>query len=182
MGRKDILDTCQGAIAEHIVAQELRVVFNDKYIQHLNFWVRDKQGTSAEVDFIWQSGLILIPIEVKSGHNAHLRSLQSFMDLSSGDIAVRIWSGPYSIDQVSPVFRQMSNFQFYLIHNLCLLMAFLFSFCNIDSKVTNIDHCGDNSMSVGEIIFFQLQKVNIRNILYICLVKLLNKLSFILQN
>lgn len=35
-------------------------------------------------------------------------------------------------------------------------MAFLFSFCNIDSKVTNIDHRGDNSMSVGEIIFFQL--------------------------
>lgn len=35
-------------------------------------------------------------------------------------------------------------------------MAILFSFCNIDSKVTNIDYCGDNSMSVGEIIFFQL--------------------------
>lgn len=125
MGRKDILDTCQGAIAEHIVAQELRVVLNDKYIQHLNFWVRDKQGTSAEVDFIWQSGLILIPIEVKSGHNAHLRSLQSFMDLSSGDIAVRIWSGPYSIDQVSTPkgkkFR-LINIPFYYVGSLPLIL------------------------------------------------------------
>ena len=107
MGRKDILDTWQGAIAEHIVAQELRVVLNDKYIQHLNFWVRDKQGTSAEVDFIWQSGLILIPIEVKSGHNAHLRSLQSFMDLSSGDISIRVRSGSYSIDQISTLFHRL---------------------------------------------------------------------------
>lgn len=125
LGHKDILDTWQGAIAEQIVAQELRVVLNDRYVQHLNFWVRDKQGTSAEVDFIWQSGITLIPVEVKSGHNAHLRSLQSFMDLSSGDIAVRIWSGPYSIDQVSTPkgkkFR-LVNIPFYYVGSLPLIL------------------------------------------------------------
>ena len=41
--------------------------------------------------------------EVKSGHNVYLRSLQSFMDLSSGDISIRVRSGSYSIGQVSTV-------------------------------------------------------------------------------
>lgn len=125
LGNKDILDTWQGAIAEHIVAQELRILLNDRYIQHLNFWVRDKQGASAEVDFLWQSGTTLIPIEVKSGHNAHLRSLQSFMDLSSGDVGIRIWSGPYSIDVVSTPkgkkFR-LINVPFYYVGSLPLIL------------------------------------------------------------
>lgn len=125
LGNKDILDTWQGAIAEHIVAQELRILLNDRYIQHLNFWVRDKQGTSAEVDFLWQSGTTLIPIEVKSGHNAHLRSLQSFMDLSSGDVGIRIWSGPYSIDVVftpkGKKFR-LINVPFYYVGSLPLIL------------------------------------------------------------
>ena len=67
------------------------------------FWVRDKQGSNAETDFVWQKGTQIIPIEVKCGKNAHLRSLHSFMDLSGGDLAVRIWSGPYSIDDVKTV-------------------------------------------------------------------------------
>lgn len=125
LGNKDIIDTWQGAIAEHVVAQELRTVFNERYIQHIHFWVRDKQGTNAEVDFIWQSGTHLIPVEVKAGRNSHLRSLQSFMDLSSGDIAVRVWSGSYSVDKVSTpkgkVF-QLINIPFYYVNSLPLIL------------------------------------------------------------
>jgi predicted AAA+ superfamily ATPase len=100
LGKKDILDTWQGSIGEQIVGQELRIVLNKEYVQSLNYWVRDKKGSNAEVDYILQRGMEIIPIEVKSGHNSHLRSLQSFMDLTKGETAVRVWSEKFSVDEV----------------------------------------------------------------------------------
>lgn len=52
------------------------------------------------MDFVYDSGASLIPIEVKAGHNSHLRSLHSYIDVSSSDIAVRVWSQPYQIDDL----------------------------------------------------------------------------------
>lgn len=125
LGKKDILDSWQGDIAEQIVAQELRVLLNAAYVDALHFWVRDKNGSNAEVDFIWQRGTEIIPIEVKSGHNAHLRSLQSFMDLSKGSTAIRIWSEKYSVDTVKTpngkLFK-LINIPFYYISALPLLL------------------------------------------------------------
>ena len=55
---------------------------------------------------------------MKNGTNAHLRSIQVFMDMSPEDIAIRIWSGNYSIDIVKTPsgkpFR-LVNIPFYLI-------------------------------------------------------------------
>lgn len=100
-GANDILGTWQGAVAEHMVAQEMKLILRGRFPDKLQFWVRDKKGSNAEVDFIWQQDVRLIPIEVKAGHNAHLRSIQSFMDLSPSSIAIRVWSGAYSIDEAS---------------------------------------------------------------------------------
>ncbi|MDR0892760.1 MAG: hypothetical protein LBN24_09110 [Mediterranea sp.] len=62
-----------------------------------------------------------IGIEVKSGTNAHLRSLHSFVDLSGIDVAVRIWSGPYSVDELKTAagrpFR-LINLPFYYVGSL----------------------------------------------------------------
>ncbi|MEF9924875.1 MAG: hypothetical protein RR854_09930, partial [Muribaculaceae bacterium] len=58
------------------------------------------------------------PIEVKAGHNSHLRSLHSFMDLSKHDIAIRVWSQAYSIDSVTTVNGKtfkLINLPFYLV-------------------------------------------------------------------
>jgi len=125
VGKKDILESWKGAIAEHIVAQELRVLLNNTHIGHLNFWVRNKKGSNAEVDFIWQQGAHIIPIEVKSGTNAHLRSIQSFMDLSKGNTAVRIWSEKYSVDTVrTPKGKsfKLLNIPFYYVGALPMLL------------------------------------------------------------
>lgn len=98
----DLLDTWRGRAAEQIVAQELRVVLDTAYRDKQYFWVRDKKGTKAEIDFIWQYGTHVIPIEVKSGTNAHLRSLHSFVRLSKQHVtAVRVWSGPYFIQEAA---------------------------------------------------------------------------------
>jgi len=66
-----------------------------------SFWVREKKGSDAEVDFIMQYENKMIPIEVKSGHNAKLRSLHLYMDEAPHNIAVRVWSQPFSIDEVT---------------------------------------------------------------------------------
>jgi hypothetical protein len=83
--------------------------------------MRNKRGSTAEVDFIVVNDGKIIPIEVKSGHNAHLQSIHQFMNDTSHDIAIRIWSGTYSVDKVKTVngkeFR-LINLPFYLISAL----------------------------------------------------------------
>lgn len=86
-----------------------------------NFWSRGKGESSAEVDFIWVCNSKIYPIEVKSGHNAHLRSLHSFMERSSNDVAVRVWSQPYSEDEVvtaSGKAFKLINLPFYMVGGL----------------------------------------------------------------
>ena len=99
-GSKDILDAWRGLIAEQIVAQEL-LACDYKISNRRNFWVRDKKGAGAEVDFIIQHDNRVIPIEVKSGHNAKLKSLHVFMDNTNHSTAVRIWSNPFSVDKIT---------------------------------------------------------------------------------
>jgi len=98
-GSTDILDAWRGKIAEQIVAQEL-LALDSRVSNQRNFWVRNKKDSEAELDFVLQIGSKVIPIEVKSGHNAKLKSLHLFMEEAPHDIAVRVWSQPFSIDEV----------------------------------------------------------------------------------
>ncbi len=95
----DVQDVWRGRIAEHIVGQEL-LAYKKEVSAHRLFWHRDKHGASAEVDFVYEYHGLLIPIEVKSGHNAHLKSLHLFMNEAPHNIAIRVWSQPFSIDEV----------------------------------------------------------------------------------
>ena len=95
----DIQNVWRGRVAEHIVGQEL-LAFQNDVSAHRMFWHRDKQGASSEVDFVHNFQGLLIPIEVKAGHNAHLKSLHIFMDDAPHNIAVRVWSHPYLVDEV----------------------------------------------------------------------------------
>lgn len=114
---KGLHDTWRGKAAEQIAAQELKALSSDVGAKR-NFWTRNKRGSTAEVDFIRKFGDLIIPIEVKSGHNAHLKSLHQFMDEAGHDVAIRIWTGPFSIDEVKTLagktFR-LVNLPFYMI-------------------------------------------------------------------
>jgi hypothetical protein len=64
----------------------------------------------------------VIPIEVKSGTDSHLRSLHSFVDSSGVDIAVRVWSNEYREDDLTTIvggkrFRLFS-LPFYMVGNM----------------------------------------------------------------
>lgn len=116
----DILDAWRGRVAEQVVAQELLTLTN-KVSQTRAFWSRNSKESSAEVDFVlpWQS--VLYPIEVKAGHNAHLKSLHSFMDRSDGNVAIRVWSQPLSFDKVQTASGKeftLINLPFYLVGHL----------------------------------------------------------------
>ena len=95
---KELLDTWRGHAAEQIVAQELRILLDKEMRENQCYWVRDKKGTKAEIDFVWQYGTQIIPIEVKAGTNSHLRSLHSYVNCSTHKVtAVRVWSGEFFV-------------------------------------------------------------------------------------
>lgn len=118
---KELLDTWRGKAAEHIVAQELRIVLDRHYREQQFFWIRDKKGATAEVDFVWQDGTDIIPIEVKAGTNSHLRSLHTFVNNCDRNVtAIRIWSGPLSVQDIetpSPTRKpfRLINLPFYYV-------------------------------------------------------------------
>jgi predicted AAA+ superfamily ATPase len=99
-GSRDIIDAYRGKIAEQVVAQEL--LAQETHVSATRkFWVRNKQGSDAEVDFVLQRNSQIIPIEVKSGHNSKLKSLHLFMNEAPHSIAVRVWSQPFSVDEIT---------------------------------------------------------------------------------
>lgn len=115
IGSSAMVDSWRGHIAEQVTAQEL-LSLEDRVGQHRAFWAKPNNG--AEVDFVISHESKLYPIEVKSGTNSHLRSLQVFMDNSEVDVAVRVWSNPYSVDTVTTrngkAFK-LINLPFYLL-------------------------------------------------------------------
>jgi hypothetical protein len=117
---KDLMDTWRGMAAEQIVSQELKTLSFEIGLKQ-NYWMRNKRGSTAEIDFIIVFDGKIIPIEVKSGHNAHLKSIHQFMIEANHDIAIRVWSGNFSIDNVKTIsakeFR-LVNLPFYMISAL----------------------------------------------------------------
>jgi len=90
----------QGRIIEHLVGQELLATqFNVR--SGLNFWVREKKTSMAEVDYVYPFESQLIPIEVKSGKEGTLRSLHQFMDQTSHDMALRFYAGQLALTQAT---------------------------------------------------------------------------------
>lgn len=118
-----LADVWRGHAAEQIVGQELWEVLDRNYAATQNYWIRDKKGSAAEVDFVFQVAGRLIPIEVKCGTNAHLRSLQSYMAIDGApNIGVRIWPGKFSVDDVGILNTgrtyRLINLPFYLTSHL----------------------------------------------------------------
>jgi len=97
---QDLTQSRKGSIAEHLVGQELAALDMDK-VQGLHFWVREKNQSSAEMDYVIQHGSRLIPLEVKAGKTGTLRSLMQFMEMSPETCALRLYAGPFSVEPAS---------------------------------------------------------------------------------
>jgi len=117
---EDIADVYRGRIAEHITGQELLAMSNS-IMNKLQFWVREKKQSSAEVDYLYPYNGKLIPIEVKSGSIGKLRSLHQFMDEAPHTLAVRVWQGSYSVEKAKTIAGKeftLLNLPFYLVHRI----------------------------------------------------------------
>ena len=110
LGTNNLTNVYRGKVAEHIVGQELLAIkFN--VLSQLNFWVREKVQSEAEVDFIHPYHGKLIPVEVKSGATGRLRSLHQFMDMAEHNMAIRFYSGNVQLNEV----KTMNNKSYYLL-------------------------------------------------------------------
>ena len=94
---RDLNEVYHGRIIEHIVGQEI-IANNDNVLKSLLFWVRDKEGSSSELDFLFLKDGKAIPVEVKSGRSGTLKSLHQYVDMSESSFAIRLYAGSFQID------------------------------------------------------------------------------------
>jgi len=80
----------EGGISEQAVGQMLRTRPLNFIDPHLNYYISDRRGSEAEIDYLIQYNTMIIPIEVKSGATGSLKSLHQFMAGRNLKTAVRI--------------------------------------------------------------------------------------------
>ena len=120
LGTNDLESVYHGTLIEHFVGQEmLALQFNS--LSNLNFWIREKKGSSAEIDYIVNHQSKLIPIEVKSGKIGKLKSLLMYMDDAPHNQAVRVYAGKLVIEkQKTPNGKEfyLLNLPYYLSYDM----------------------------------------------------------------
>lgn len=117
LGTADLNKVYQGTLIEHLVGQEL-LAGQYNALSNLNFWVREKQTSTAEVDYIWLFESKLIPIEVKSGTEGKLKSLHLYMDAAPHAMALRFYAGEISITSATTANGKnykLLNLPYYLV-------------------------------------------------------------------
>ena len=116
----DLHSAYKGTVLEHLVGQEL-MAMKFHALSRLNFWVREKKTSSAEVDYLYSFEGKIIPVEVKSGKEGKLKSLQLFMDESPQNLAVRFNSNMFSIsDSITTQGKKfhLINIPYYLVSKI----------------------------------------------------------------
>lgn len=111
IGSKDLCSVYQGRMIEHLVGQELLSTLSLP-LERIYFWVRDKNSSSAELDFVYPFEGKLVPIEVKSGPKGTIKSLSLFMEQSQLNFAIRYYAGELKLDTV----QTPSGKNFYLLN------------------------------------------------------------------
>jgi predicted AAA+ superfamily ATPase len=95
---QELSSVYRGIIMEHLSGQEL-LAHRYEAMSSLAFWSRDKNSSSAEVDFVELFDGMVIPIENKSGKTGTLRSLHQFMEIAPHRFAVRLYAGRLEITE-----------------------------------------------------------------------------------
>lgn len=118
-----------GEIAEQLVGQGLRQLFQFYQDPALYYWLREGGQSNAEIDYIIQHRDKIIPVEVKAGSVGGLRSLHYFMHMRQYTLAVRIYTGIFCITSVETklntgesVSYRLLSIPFYLLEELPRLL------------------------------------------------------------
>lgn len=95
-----IMDTASGPLAEQFVAQHLQWYLNTDIHFQVFYWMKDKVPSKSEIDFMFQSGTQIYPIEVKAGTAGKLKSLHQFCVEKKTKIAFQISLHPFQVESV----------------------------------------------------------------------------------
>ncbi|MFA6409129.1 MAG: AAA family ATPase [Gammaproteobacteria bacterium] len=122
----------EGGIAEQLTGQLLRTIFPYFVEPKLYYWISEKAGAGAEIDYLIQDNTRIIPLEVKSGSTGTLRSLHNFMKLKNCQLALRINADYPSIVDVNvkdhtgePINYKLLSLPAYLVEQVPRLMKLI---------------------------------------------------------
>lgn len=100
----DIEVVNKGAIAEIHVGLELQKNGSPYSKDDLYFWKREAKSSNAEVDYIFQEGEQIIPLEVKSGTRGSMQSMHLFINEKNTEYGIRCSSENFcSFDKIKVV-------------------------------------------------------------------------------
>ncbi len=98
---QELIRINKGGISEQVVGQMLRTRPLKFMDPHLYYYIRDRKGSEAEIDYLIQYDTRIIPIEVKSGATGSLKSLHQFMAERNFKTAIRINSEKPTISDLN---------------------------------------------------------------------------------
>jgi len=104
----------KGNLVEAFVGQELHAYADPHIKNSLYFWLREAEAkhrsSTAEVDYIVQKKAAVVPIEVKSGKGAGMKSMRLFLDSHpKSTYGIRYSTNNYS------VYNQINSYPLYAI-------------------------------------------------------------------
>ncbi|MDR0941149.1 MAG: AAA family ATPase [Bacteroidales bacterium] len=79
----------KGGIAEMFVGLELLKSSSFYEQTHLYYWQREEKNARAEIDFVVQKNMDIVPIEVKSGKSGKMQSMHLFMKEKKSKMGIR---------------------------------------------------------------------------------------------
>jgi predicted AAA+ superfamily ATPase len=113
-----------GQIAEIVVGNS--ILSQHQIPGRVHYWIREAKSSNAEVDYIVQHGLHVIPVEIKAGNSGSLKSLHLFMQEKGVSHAVRFDTNTPSLQLVqcraSTAGGNVADVS-YTLHNLPLYVA-----------------------------------------------------------
>jgi predicted AAA+ superfamily ATPase len=122
---QDIILSNEGSLAEQFIGQELLCMPPYFTENDIYYWTREQRNSSAEIDYVVQSGNKIVPIEVKAGKTGTLKSLQIYVTEKKLDKALRFNAGlPSSVkvdtsikinNKIEPVNFQLISLPIYLV-------------------------------------------------------------------
>ena len=95
---KDFTDIFKGAVSEQFVGQQLMANQSAYTKPSLYYWARAARNSTAEIDYLIVKNEKVIPVEVKSGANGHMKSMHLFIDTFKSDFGIKISQAGYDMD------------------------------------------------------------------------------------
>jgi len=94
----DLTAIFKGAVAEQYTGQEF-IASQSQYIKPaLYYWAREAKNSNAEIDYLMETDGKIVPVEVKSGSNGRLKSINMFIEIYGVEKGIKISQAMYRED------------------------------------------------------------------------------------